>query len=242
MLRSRRHFIPALLFYSRLILIDFVPLLLNFACTRRTEWHTGASREKPGMLLSHTMQSRLLFLYQYMDESLACIDRDYEHEMQRKHCSWIEQPDGQGTNHLLHRRWVLTNSNDAVLLRVASNGPTCISVHTHVRNMSDEARVNDHHPFVVMIYLLRNAETSSTVYVSAPFFTDMHIADELRHYPKPVMAGGRDVTIRVILGPQRLVTSELQRFVNAFAQQGRRLREEMIGRLAIRRFGTDNDT
>ena len=29
-----------------------------------------------------------------MDESLACIDLDYEHEMQRIHCSWIEG--GQG--------------------------------------------------------------------------------------------------------------------------------------------------
>eukprot|EP00978_Attheya_sp_CCMP212_P007643 scaffold17725_cov41-Attheya_sp.AAC.2 len=84
--------------------------------------------------------------------------------------------------------------------------------------MSDEARVNDQHPFVVMIYLFRNAETSSTVYVSAPFFTDMHIVNKLCHYAKTVSAGGRDVTIRVILGPQRWVTSELQRFVNAFAR------------------------
>lgn len=173
-----------------------------------------------------------------MDESLACIDLDYEHEMQRKHCSWIEG--GQG--HFMHRRWVLTNSNDEVLLRVDANGPTCFSVHTHVRNISDEACVHDQHPFVAMIYLLRNAETSSTVYVSVPFLTDMHIVDELCHYAKPVSEGGRDLTIRVILGPQRWVTSELQRFVNAFAQEGCRLREEAIGRLAVRRFGTDNGT
>eukprot|EP00977_Amphora_coffeiformis_P028349 scaffold34935_cov189-Amphora_coffeaeformis.AAC.5 len=173
-----------------------------------------------------------------MDESLACIDLEYEHEMQIKHCSWIEG--GQG--HFLHRRWVLlANSNDEVLLRVdANNGPTCIGVHTHVRNIHDEACVHDQHPFLAMIYLLRNAEASSTVYVSVPFLTDMHIVDELCHYAKPVSAGGRDLKIRVILGPQRWVTSELQRFVNAFSQEGSQLREEAIGRLAIRRFGTDN--
>eukprot|EP00978_Attheya_sp_CCMP212_P038555 scaffold192100_cov34-Attheya_sp.AAC.3 len=33
---------------------------------------------------------------------------------------------------------------------------------------------------------------------------DMHIVDELCHYTKPVSAGGRYLTIRVILGPQPL--------------------------------------
>jgi hypothetical protein len=173
-----------------------------------------------------------------MDESLVCIDLDYEHEMQREHCSWIEG--GQG--HFMHRRWLLTNSNEEVLLRVDANGPTCISVHIHMRHISDEACVHDQHPFVAMIYLLRNAEASSAVYVSVPFLTDMRIVDELCHCAKPISEGGRDLTIRVILGPQRWVTSELQRFVNAFTQECSRLREEAIGRLAIRRFRTDNGT
>eukprot|EP00978_Attheya_sp_CCMP212_P023531 scaffold72368_cov61-Attheya_sp.AAC.4 len=135
-----------------------------------------SERENRNASESYDAESALVFvsvsprrMMRDMYESLTCIDLDYEHEMQRKHCSWIERAGGQGTNHLLHRRWVLTNSNDEILLRVASNGPTCISVHTYVRNMSDEARVHAHHPFVAMIYLLGNAETSSTVYVSASF-------------------------------------------------------------------------
>lgn len=173
-----------------------------------------------------------------MDKSLACIDLDYEHEMQRKHCIWIEGGEG----HFMHRRWVFTKSENEVLLRVDADSPTCFSVHTHVRNIDDEALVHDQHPFVAMIYLLRNAETSSTVYVSVPFLTDMHIVDELCHYAKPVSAGGRDLKIQVILGPQRWVTEELARFVNAFTVESCQLREEAIGRLEIRRFLTDTGT
>lgn len=90
-----------------------------------------------------------------MDESLACIDLDYEHEMQRKYCIWIEGGEG----HFMQRRWVFTKSENEVLLRVDADSPTCFSVHTHVRNIDDEALVHDQHPFAAMIYLLRNAET-----------------------------------------------------------------------------------
>ena len=54
-----------------------------------------------------------------MDESLMCIDLDYEHEMQQKHCSWIQG--GQG--HFMHRRWVLGHSNEEVLLQMDPNSP-----------------------------------------------------------------------------------------------------------------------
>lgn len=120
---------------------------------------------------------------------------------------------------------------------------TCLSVHTHERNIRDEAVLHDRHPFVAVIHLLRNAEISSTVYLSAPFLTDLQVVDELCHYAQPVAAGGRHLTIRVIVGPQRWVTAELQRFVHAFAQQegGCQQREEAIGRLEIRRFGTTDN-
>lgn len=104
--------------------------------SRIRAFNAGA-RDKTGMLLSHTIHSRLLCqMIRDMDESLASIDRDYEHVMQRKRCNWIEKAGGQGTNHVLHRRWALTNSKDEVLLRVDSNGPTCISIHTILYNSS----------------------------------------------------------------------------------------------------------
>ncbi|KAG7364721.1 hypothetical protein IV203_037923 [Nitzschia inconspicua] len=172
-----------------------------------------------------------------MDESLACIDLEYEHWMQQKLCSLIE-----GANeYFMHRDWVLGGSTEEVLLRVDPNQPVHIPVHTHVRSRNDEALVHDQHPFLAGVYLLRNAEAFSTVYVSAPFVTDMHFLDELCHFAKTVAAGGKDLKIRVVLGPQRWVTEELQRFVRAFSETGSQLREEAIGRLAVRRFGTDNN-
>jgi hypothetical protein len=85
---------------------------------------------------------------------------------------------------------------------------TCISIHTQVRNIDDEALIHDRYPFVAMIYLLRNAETLSTVYVSVPFLTDMHIIDEMSFYAKHLLAGGRNLKTPIIIGPLDHIRAE----------------------------------
>lgn len=173
-----------------------------------------------------------------MDESLLYVDLEYEHDMQREHCIWIEN--GQG--HFLRRTWLRVAEREVVLCNVGSREG--LGVHTHVRNINDESYAHDRHPFVAAIHLLSNAQENSTVYISVPFVTDMHFLDELCHYAKPVVLGGRGLVVRVTVGPQRWVTNEFRRFVDgdfAGAAGNSNDREMAIGRLQLRRFGTDQD-
>ena len=140
--------------------------------------------------------------------------------------------------------------------------PLMTMVHTHVRNLLDETIVHDRHPFIAMLYLLRNAQSSSIVYISAPILTDMHVIDELCYYAKPRYQGGKHLAIRIVIGPQEWAVAELQNYVDGGRSSSltrkqnsstredfrsipttsnpmyRRLRQEAIGRLQIRQYGT----
>ncbi|KAL3923040.1 MAG: hypothetical protein SGILL_001875, partial [Bacillariaceae sp.] len=121
----------------------------------------------------------------------------------------------------------------------ASDLPTI--VHTFPRDTSYRAIVHNKHPFVALVYLLAHAEQSSQVYVSIPFVTDLHFIDELCHYAKPVADGGKNLSVRIILGPGDWVRDRLNGYISlASTEGGRTMRKAAVDRLAVKTFGTQN--
>lgn len=59
---------------------------------------------------------------------------------------------------------------------------------------------HNHHPFVAMVHLLKEADIGSTVFVSMPYFTDIYVVDEFVHFAQPENQGGRGLQIKVIIG------------------------------------------
>ena len=85
--------------------------------------------------------------------------------MQEKYCDTMEG----GKSHFFTGAWVHTAEGELDL--DTSNLAQGIRVHTHVRGGANGlSKAHDLHPLIAALWLLRNADVSSTVCVSVPFF------------------------------------------------------------------------
>lgn len=151
-----------------------------------------------------------------------------------------------GDGYFLPRSWVFAQSNEILFAapeqgdadNESSSSSTTI-VHTFARNQDGESICHDKHPFVACVHLLRTASDSSIVHISVPYLSDLHFIDELCHYAKPIEQGGKNLEIRIVLGPEQWVKDRLHNYVNNPIQEaGRQQRESALRRLAIREWGT----
>lgn len=161
------------------------------------------------------------------------VDLKLEDEMMHELGTTVAKSQG----YFMPRSWMFNQSSEVTL--DASDLPTI--VHTFPRDTSYRAIVHDKHPFVALVHLLAHAELNSQVYVSIPYFTDLHIIDELCHYAKPVADGGKNLSVRIILGPEDWVRDRLNGFIRlASTEEGRVLRKTAVDRLAVKTFGSQN--
>ena len=125
-----------------------------------------------------------------------------------------------GYGYLLPHGWLFEQSNEILFaapqqdaVKESSSSSTTI-VHAFVRNQDGESICHDKHPFVACVHLLRAACNSSTVHISVPYLSDLHFIDELCHYAKPIEHGGKNLKIRIVLGPEQWVKDRLHNYVN----------------------------
>lgn len=69
----------------------------------------------------------------------------------------------------------------------------------------------------------------------------MNFLDELAHYAKPLNEGGKNLTIRMVIGPRKWVRTEIRRYLTheATSNDIRRRRKAALDRVAIRQWGRD---
>lgn len=160
---------------------------------------------------------------------------DLELEDRLLHELGTDVAENQG--YFMPRSWMFSQNSEVTL--DASDLPTI--VHTFLRDTSYRAIVHDKHPFVALVHLLAHAEQNSQVYVSIPYCTDLHFIDELCHYAKPVVDGGKNISVRIILGPEKWVRDRLNGFISlAPTAEGRAMRKAAVDRLAVKTFGNQN--
>lgn len=134
---------------------------------------------------SSTHDSRVIFL-------------DDERELEQRYGQEIVNGDN---GYFLPRSWVFAHNTEILFEPEAVS--TCL--HTFARNGEGESICHDKHPFATIVHLLRNADDNSCVYISVPYLSDLHFVDELCHYAKSVEDGGKNLSIRVVLGPEQWV-------------------------------------
>lgn len=61
------------------------------------------------------------------------------------------------------------------------------------------SKAHDQHPFVALVHLSKHADFASTVFILMPYFSDMHVLDELCHFAQDMEKGGRSLVTNVIL-------------------------------------------
>ena len=103
------------------------------------------------------------------------------------------------------------------------------------RDELGESYAHDAHPFVACLHLLKEADESSLVTISVPYLTDTFFLDELCHFAKPIREGGRNLEIRIILGPSQMNTKVIREYFIGSSL----LRYQAVNRLHIRTHGTD---
>ena len=91
------------------------------------------------------------------------------------------------------------------------------------------SKAHDLHPFVALVHLLKHADVGSTVFISMPYFTDMHVMDELCHFARDVESGGRGLVINVILSQTGDNKAKLNEFIGGDATV-----HEAVERLGLR--------
>lgn len=103
-----------------------------------------------------------------------------------------------------------------------------------VRELVGRSIAHDRHPYVALLSLLRAAEKTSSVYISAPYLTDFQVLDQLCHYANPEYGG---LKIYVILGPASFNT----RLFRSFIRNDEQIRLA-LSRLHIKIYGDDGPT
>lgn len=75
----------------------------------------------------------------------------------------------------------------ATLVAMAPERPLFLFTHPTSSHPGGRSLVaNDHHSFLAIVHLLRHADYNSAVFVSMPYFIDIHVMDELVHYMHPL--------------------------------------------------------
>ena len=136
--------------------------------------------------------------------------------------------------HFLGRQWLFQGQDLRAEVRLSSPERP-LDVHTYLRGNNRQSFAHNRHPFVAALYLLREADGGSAVYISAPFLTDTYFVDELCHYAKPIEDGGRSLQVHLLLGPAVFNETVISRFIGTS-----QVRFESISRLSLRRYGIDN--
>jgi hypothetical protein len=91
------------------------------------------------------------------------------------------------------------------------------------------SKAHNQHPFVALV--LKHADVASTVYISMPYFTDMHVLDELCHYAQDEEKGGRSLVINIILSETKENKAKINKFIGGNAGV-----QKAVERLGLPRF------
>ena len=153
------------------------------------------------------------------------IFTEYETDMlERTKAEFIDE------GHFLQNAWLRGGGEQ---VSVAPERP--LVVHTFFRGEDGESYAHDSHPFVACMHLLKEANESSLVTISVPYLTDTYFLDELCHFAKPLRDGGRDLEIRIILGPSQMNIKVIRDYFIGNSL----LRFQAVNLLHIRTHGID---
>ena len=132
----------------------------------------------------------------------------------------------------LGRQWLFQGRDLRTDVCLSPERP--LDVHTYLRGNNRQSFAHNRHPFVAALYLLREADGGSAVYISAPFLTDTYFLDELCHYAKSIEDGGLSLQVHLLLGPAAFNETVINRFIGSS-----QVRFESVSRLSLRRYGID---
>ena len=115
-----------------------------------------------------------------------------------------------GKGYFLRRDWLFINGSEVCL---NERRPLLLYTQGHDAEPGTEcSKAHDQHLFVALVHLLKHADVGSTVFISMPYFTDVHVMDELCHFAQSEEKGGRNLVINVVLSQ----TVENKQNINAF--------------------------
>jgi hypothetical protein len=103
----------------------------------------------------------------------------------------------KGRGYFYRRDWMFVDGSEVCL-----NDRRPLLLYTqahHAKSGTACSRAHNQHPFVALVHLLKHADVASTVFISMPYFTDMHVLDELCPFAQDEEKGGRSLVINVIL-------------------------------------------
>ena len=150
------------------------------------------------------------------------VDIAYEHRMQDSEV-WLDE------NHFLTQDWYKDSNNARIIL--SKDRP--LLVHTWgERDEQGKSMAHDCHRMIALVHLLQTASVGSEVFISIPFLSDFHVIDQLGCFARPAKDGGRDLTIKVVLGPDDENRRCFERFIGNCEQ-----RYSATQRLQVRQFG-----
>jgi len=149
----------------------------------------------------------------------------YDRQFERKNADAVRF---NGKGYFLSRDWLYVDGEEVLL-----NARRPLLLYTH----QDDAAVagaecrkaHEQHAFVALVHLLRNADVGSTVFLSMPYFTDLHVLDELCHFAASEESGGRGLAINVILTETKDNLEYLNKFIGTSPT-----RQEAVLRLGLR--------
>jgi hypothetical protein len=138
----------------------------------------------------------------------------------------------KGNDHFAERKWLFTDVNgNAVGAPVEISPERPLIVHTTKRSNTPGglSYAHEEHPFIAFIHLLKYADVGSTVFITMPYLTDFYVLDELCHYAATEENGGRNLTIKAIVGYNKDVLNTINLFIGVSAK-----RQAAINRLQLR--------
>lgn len=85
-----------------------------------------------------------------------------------------------GRGYFYRRDWMFVDGSEVCL---NEGRPLLLYTQAHHAKPGTACfKAHNQHPFVALVHLLKHADVASTVFISMPYFTDMHVLDELCHF------------------------------------------------------------
>lgn len=135
-------------------------------------------------------------------------DMDFETEMAAR---LIRNRKG----YFLRRDWLFVDDSEVCL---NERRPLLLYTQAHHAEPGTAcSKTHNQHPFVALVHLLKHANVASTVFISMPYFTDMHVLDELCHFAQDEKKGGRSLVMNVILSQTKDNKGKINEFIGGSA-------------------------
>jgi hypothetical protein len=164
-----------------------------------------------------------------IEEGPFAYDIEYELKMQSE-IVW------KGNGHFTERKWLFTDVNGNIVSAPVEISPERpLIVHTTKRSSTPGglSYAHEEHPFIAFVHLLKSADVGSTVFITMPYLTDFYVLDELCHYAATEEEGGRNLTIKAIIGYNKDALDTINSFIGVSAK-----RQAGINRLHLRYQGS----